>query len=318
MYNDDHGNYDVIGDIHGHVTKLEKLLIKLEYTKSESGYYLHPTRKVVFLGDFIDGGNEHRKVINIVKPMVENQAAYAIMANHEFNCISFHTNHPETGLPLRERSIKNIGQHIEFLAEYKKHDKEMLEVIEWFKTLPLFIDFPEIRAVHACWSVHEMNKIKQYLNADNVIKPELFEAFFVKANTKNTDEFNAIEVLLKGVEVPLPEKKSFEDKSGIERHEIRVKWWLTNGETYSDYALVPPKTNVPNIPLPKELIKHYFYGGNEKPVFVGHYWLNGHPEIQAPNIACLDYSAGKGGHQVAYQWYKNDNGLSTKNFVQSD
>jgi hypothetical protein len=40
-------------------------------------------------------------VINIVKPMVEHEAAYAIMANHEFNVIAFHKMHPETGLPLR-------------------------------------------------------------------------------------------------------------------------------------------------------------------------------------------------------------------------
>jgi len=314
MYNDDQGNYDIIGDIHGYVTKLEKLLKKLEYTKNEQGFYSHPTRKVIFLGDFIDGGNEHKAVINIVKPMVENQAAYAIMANHEFNCISFHTNHPTTGLPLRERSIKNIGQHIEFLTEYQEHNEEMIETIEWFKTLPLFLDLSEIRAIHACWSDFEINKIKPYLTPENTIKPELFEEFFIKANTKNTPEFDAVEVLLKGLEIPLPNGKCFEDKSGTLRTDIRVKWWLTDGETYSDYALVPPNTVVPDIPLPKEQLVNYFYT-DSKPVFIGHYWLNGHPEIQADNIACLDYSAGKGGHQVAYRWNKGDTKLINSHFI---
>jgi hypothetical protein len=280
----DLGNYDIIGDIHGKTAKLERLLLKLGYTKTETSHYSHPNRKVIFLGDFIDGGNEHSKVINIVKPMVENNAAYAIMANHEFNAISFHTNHPVTGLPLREHSSKNIGQHESFLTDYEDNQKEMHEVIDWFKSLPLFIDLPEIRAIHACWSQYEINKIRHFLDEDNAIRSELFDEFLIKANTKYTLEFDAIEVLLKGLEVSLPEGRSFKDKRGNERHNIRVKWWLSNGKTYNDYALVPSSTIVPKIPLPTELIDNYFYDKNEKPVFIGHYWLEGTPELQAPNV----------------------------------
>lgn len=315
MYNSDPGNYDVIGDIHGHVTKLENLLKKLAYSKSDQGFYSHPTRKVIFLGDFVDGGSEHQKVINIVKPMVENQAAYAIMGNHEFNAISFHSHNPDTGHSLRERSIKNIGQHVEFLSEYKKHNKQMLTTIEWFKTLPLFLDLPEVRAVHACWSEHEINKIKHYLTPDNTVKAELFDEFYGKANTEGWLEFEAIEVLLKGVEVSLPEGESFKDKNGTPRYEIRIKWWLKEGKSYADYALVPPSAKVPSIPFPQEQIKKYLYAANQKPVFIGHYWLRGKPEIQHQNVACLDYSASRGGDQVAYRWNKNDRVLSNNNFV---
>jgi hypothetical protein len=317
MYNSDPGNYDVIGDIHGHVTNLENLLKKLAYSKSDQGFYSHPTRKVIFLGDFVDGGSEHQKVINIVRPMVENQAAYAIMGNHEFNAISFHTNHPDTGRPLRERSIKNIGQHIEFLSEYKKDNDAMLTAIEWFKTLPLFLDLPEVRAIHACWSEYEIKKIQQYLTPANTVKTELFDAFYVNANTKGSAEFNAVEVLLKGVEVSLPDNESFQDKSGTERTEIRVKWWLEEGETYKDYALVPPSAKVPSIPFPQEKIKHYLYDANQKPVFIGHYWLTGVPKIQQKNIACLDYSVGKSNNQVAYLWCKGDKQLTNNNFIGS-
>ncbi len=39
-------------------------------------------------------------------------------------------------------------------------------------------------------------------------------------------------------------------------------------------------------------------------MFVGHYWLEGEPELLAPNVACLDYSIAspKGGRLVAYRW----------------
>ncbi len=311
------GDYDVIGDIHGNVTKLTQLLEKLEYSKSSQGYYQHPTRQVIFLGDFIDGGNEHKQVIDIVKPMVENGSALAIMGNHEFNAISFHTNHPETGLPLRERSIKNIGQHLSFLAEYFKEPKELEKVITWFKTLPLFLDLKEVRAIHACWSDHEINKIKPYLNDDNSIKSTLYDEFFVKANSKGLAEYEAVEILLKGLEVPLPSKQVFFDKSNVPRHEIRVKWWLLNGETFEDYALVPPNVSVPKTPMPKVHLKHYFYDETQKPVFVGHYWFIGTPTIQATNIACLDYSVAKGGNQVAYRWNIGDSCLTNNNFVVS-
>ncbi|MFT6906425.1 MAG: hypothetical protein ACJAS1_003092 [Oleiphilaceae bacterium] len=318
MYQRDQGNYDVIGDIHGHVTKLENLLKKLDYAKSEQGVYSHASRKVIFLGDFIDGGSEHQQVIDIVKPMVENQAAYAIMGNHEFNAISFHTKHPGTALPLRERSIKNIGQHIEFLSEYQGHNDKMLIAIEWFKTLPLFLELLEVRAVHACWSDYEINKIKHYLMHDNTIKTELFDEFYVNANTKGTNEFDAVEVLLKGLEVPLPKGEKFKDKSGADRQEIRVKWWWQDGETYKDYALVPASVKVPSIPFPQEIIKNYLYSQNQKPVFIGHYWLQGKPEVQHRNIACLDYSVAKNGHQVAYRWTKGDDYLIDSNFVTSE
>jgi hypothetical protein len=45
------------------------------------------------------------------------------------------------------------------------------------------------------------------------------------------------------------------------------------------------------------------YGPEEKPVFLGHYWMEGEPAPLAPNIACLDYSVAKpGGRLVAYRW----------------
>jgi hypothetical protein len=78
---------------------------------------------------------------------------------------------------------------------------------------------------------------------------------------------------------------------------------------------VPPQTDVPDIILPRELINDYFYDSSEKPVFIGHYWLNGKPQFQAENIACLDYSAGKGGEQVAYRWYENDKSLNNTQFL---
>ena len=105
----------------------------------QNGYYQHPARKAVFLGDFIDSGQQNRRVIQLVQPMVEQQATYPILGNHEYNAISFHTYGEDGKTPLRAHSQKN-QQHQFFLREYHSHPQEQKEVIDWFKTLPLFLE----------------------------------------------------------------------------------------------------------------------------------------------------------------------------------
>ena len=67
-------NYDLIGDIHGHSAPLVELLEKLDY-RVANGVFRHPTRQVIFLGDFIDRGPKQREVIEIVRPMIDDGAA---------------------------------------------------------------------------------------------------------------------------------------------------------------------------------------------------------------------------------------------------
>src|SRR5205807_1986313 len=62
--------YDLIGDIHGHADELVQLLDVLGYEKG-GGVYHHPDRRLIFLGDFIDRGPQIRRVLEIVRPMVE-------------------------------------------------------------------------------------------------------------------------------------------------------------------------------------------------------------------------------------------------------
>src|SRR5690349_12096752 len=82
--------YDLIGDIHGHADELVRLLTALGY-QVRGGVYQRPDRKVVFLGDFIDRGPQIRRVLGIVRPMVEAGHALAVMRNHELNALAYHT-----------------------------------------------------------------------------------------------------------------------------------------------------------------------------------------------------------------------------------
>ena len=308
-------HYDIIGDIHGHASTLISLLEELDYSQDIEGVYQHKDRKIVFLGDFIDRGNEEAKVINIVKPMIEKGYALAIMGNHEFNAICYHTNHPETGEPLRQHSDKNTGHHKAFLDEYPLKDKKTKEVIDWFKTLPIFIELDDFRAIHACWNQDNFDLIKPLLNSDNTLTNDLY----IKASKEGSKEYDAVEVLLKGMEIPLPEGSFFSDKDGNKRTDIRIKWWEEGANTYRDYAQVPDNQlhNIPDVELSGD-VSNPQYPKEGKPVFVGHYWFSGTPEILTSNVACLDYSVANKEKLVCYRWQKGDTSLSNKQFIHVD
>ena len=291
-------NYHIIGDIHGHADKLEELLVHLSYENS-SGVYQHPNAKVVFLGDFIDRGRQHQRVIEIVRDMVDQGHALAVMGNHEFNAICYHTLHPETADPLRPHSVKNTLQHEAFLKEYAVKDEETQKVIAWFKELPLYLEVKDsadgtvlFRAVHACWHQEAIRRTSQILTDEDIIE----------ATEEGSQAYEDIEVLLKGPEIPLPEGGTFEDKDKNVRHNIRIKWWeTTNNSTYRDIAMVPEGVVLPDTRI-GSADNDFIYPEDAPPVFFGHYWLSEKPQVIRNNLACLDYSAGKGGSLVAYYW----------------
>ena len=308
--------HDIIGDIHGHADRLEGLLMKLGY-RTVDGLYFHENRKAVFVGDFIDRGIQNRKVIQIVKAMAEEGFAHAIMGNHEYNAICYHTPKSESGW-LRPHCGSKLNQHKNFLKEYPVGQQDTNEVIDWFKSLPLFMEFDSFRVIHACWDKKIIKASKKYLNNDN----SLNQHFIVESATKSDDEFalyNIIERLLKGVEIKLPYTHSFNDKDGKPRHHIRVKWWQQAKTTYKQLAFgYEPNivNNIPDIDIPDDSIIP-FYGNDDKPVFFGHYWMNGTPELQKNNVCCVDYSAGKGEKLVCYSFsnHSEEGRLDRSNFT---
>ena len=288
--------FDIIGDIHGEADALLRLLKKLGYTLVD-GCWQHPSRQVIFLGDFIDRGPEQKRVLETVMPMVRSGNALAVMGNHEFNALAFHTPDGEGGW-LRPHTEKNTDQHQAFLDEYEDPD-ELNTVLDFFWSLPLWIELEGLRVIHACWDEQQLKRLETE-HAGRTLTPELLR----KASTKGCWEYDAIETLLKGVELPLPEgHEGFVDKEGIRRFDVRVAWWDSNATTYRE-AFVGPESARPTIPVEPTRGRHLVaYDETERPLFVGHYWLTGNPEPLRPNIACTDYSVAREGEKlVAYRW----------------
>ena len=305
--------YDIIGDIHGQAEKLHGLLRTLGYREA-GGAWRHPSRKAIFVGDYIDRGPRQLDSVMTVRRMVDAGSALAIMGNHEFNAIAWHTADPiQPGEYLRPHSgswgQKNRDQHMAFLAEVEHKPALHAELIDWFLTLPLWLDLPGLRVVHACWHDGYMNELLSHLTADFKVPPDLM----VAASREGQMAFRTIEGLTKGLEIALPDGHSFQDKDGHTRRNVRIRWWETEASTYRDLALMSDTARLalPAVPIANDARAVY---DNAKPVFFGHYWMKGTPVLQSPMAACVDYSAATDGPLVAYRW-AGESVLDYRNFV---
>lgn len=90
LYNDrrdDHGPFDIIGDVHGCYDELVSLLGTLGYVETSLNggvTWLHPAgRRAVFLGDLVDRGPGIVQVLRLVMSMVESGSALCVPGNHE-------------------------------------------------------------------------------------------------------------------------------------------------------------------------------------------------------------------------------------------
>jgi hypothetical protein len=302
---------DIIPDIHGQAEKLRVALKNLGWRRNGTTWlHSEPDRQIVFLGDFIDRGPENAAVIRIVRELMDAGRAQAIMGNHELNAIHFHTADPETGAPLRSHHTDNLFQHSSFLKEFPLGASHTKDVLNWMTSLPLFIETGEFRAVHAAWIHSAIDEIRRQTSAGVLSKDQL-----IRAGRKGDAFYDLVEAVAKGPEVRLPHPYSFFDKGKKERHHVRVKWWSGDARKWREFAISVPDINaLPDIALPDSLLR-VAYPIDDKPVFFGHYWMSGEPELQSANALCLDYSAGTDGPLVTYERAAGDEGLDASRIV---
>jgi hypothetical protein len=143
--------YDIIGDIHGQAGKLRRLLERMRYVERQ-GVYSHAHRQVIFVGDFIDRGPRQWETLQVARAMIEQDHALAVLGNHEFNALAWTTADPEDPTTyLRSHTPKNHRQHAAFLAEVGQDSTRYTQALDWFWSLPVYLDLPELRIIHA-WS----------------------------------------------------------------------------------------------------------------------------------------------------------------------
>ncbi|HEY3373205.1 MAG TPA: metallophosphoesterase [Prolixibacteraceae bacterium] len=303
--------YDIIGDIHGHADQLKSLLEKLGY-QSKDGYYTHETRKAVFVGDMINRGPKIRETLNLVRKMVEKGSAYAILGNHEMYLILYYLRDTE-GKYYKKRIPKYQLQINQTLDEFATCKEELKSHLKWLRTLPMFLDFGDIRIVHACWDDENIKLIKSTVTGPKLTKPLLRE--IALNETKFSQSFWET---CKGVDFQIPKDLLVFDQDGRPHRTFRMKWWATpEGKTFKEVSL-ESRFDLPAYTIPSEIIQIRKIYPKENPlVFFGHYCLKECCGIFTDNLCCIDSCVTRTGKLMAYRW-EGEKQLDTSHFVLSD
>ncbi len=301
--------YDVIGDIHGRYDKFEALMKALGYRASGKGFMPPAGRQAIFVGDLIDRGPEQIGLLSAVREMIGNGHARAVMGNHEFNAIAYVT--PDLTLDGREflrpnraatsKSLQNRRQHAAFLAQVGEGSQAHSEWIDWFRTLPLHLDLGGIRVAHAWWDADSVALIDAPDHRDD--QGRLTESFIQEAHRRDSGLKSARKILTTGYEQDLPAGCFITDKEGNLHDNARLKIWKHDAKHLRDLAIIPggDSSLLPDLTI-GEVLPNGIREVTGPPIFVGHYWFNGHAQLESNKVAVLDWTAAHDGPLVAYRW----------------
>lgn len=300
--------YDIIGDVHGYADQLKKLLQKLGY-QSVNGCYTHPNRKAVFVGDIINRGPKIRETITLVRKMVEAGSAYAILGNHEMYAILYYLRDNE-GKYYKKRIPKYQLQINQTLAEFATNMDEFKSHLKWFRTLPLFLDFGDIRVVHACWDNENISQLQEVLT-----EPKISKTILREVALNETPFSRSFWETIKGIDFQIPRNLLVFDDDGRPHRSFRMKWWENpEGKTFKEVSL-ESRFELPPYTIPREIVKFRNpYLKSYPIVFFGHYSLVDGHGILNDNVCCVDSGVSRTGKLLAYRW-DGEQELNQANFV---
>lgn len=301
--------YDIIGDVHGYATLLKKLLLQIGYTKTEKGY-AHPSRKAIFVGDFVNRGPEIRKAVRIIRRMVENGNAMAILGNHEINAITYYLKDKD-GTPLIKSAEKNFLSLYKTIDQFSAYADEWKSHRDWMLNLPLYLDLGEIRIVHACWSDEAIETIK-LAESEGKSRKSIFRKAYKKTKSPVG---KSVFILTKGIDYKMPGDLKLINNKGISPRSFRMRWWEdAQGKSFEEMSF-ESKFVLPAYEIPVQLLpQNKPYAENEPIVFFGHYCRHQGPHVIKPNLCCVDSCVAGTKILTAYQW-NGENVLDPNNLV---
>ncbi len=301
--------YDIIGDVHGYASILKKLLLEMGYQKTENGY-AHPTRKAIFVGDFINRGPEIRKTIRIIRKMVENGNALAIIGNHEINAIIYYLK-DKNGLPLIKSPQKNFLSLYKTINQFSGKSEEWKSHRKWMRELPLFLELDGIRVVHACWSDQAVEMLKK-AEKEGKTRKSIFRNVY---NKPKLEVSQSVINLTKGIDFRLPPDMKIVNNKGVSPQSFRMRWWENTDEKTFEEISFESKFTLPRYDIPKQLVpEHVPYPSDAPIVFFGHYCRFNGPLIIKPNICCVDSCVTGAKILTAYRW-KGEKELKEENLI---
>jgi len=143
------GRVDIIGDVHGEITALERLLEVLGYDDPDN---LPADRRLVFVGDLVDRGPDNIAVVERVQALVEAGRAQCVLGNHELNILM---DDPKHG----NEWFFGHGDH-NATPSRSPTEEQRRAIVRFFHSLPLVLEREDLRVVHACWNQEAVARIQ--------------------------------------------------------------------------------------------------------------------------------------------------------------
>lgn len=283
-------NIDFIGDVHGHLNLLEKLFIKLDYTRRKDSF-THPIQKTIFVGDIINRGPDVKGTLKLIHNMCMSGQARCILGNHEINLLAYQLH--KTKNFLKEAQVSRIENQLNTtLLCFKNEPKELQFYVDWIKTFPIYIEENGFRVIHACWIKKAVKFIKK--NYTNLL---VTDDLIVQLMDINSNEYGLLHALFQGVDIPY-----FKGDDKSKSTPIRIKWWKNmEGSTYRDIA-TKERQQISLDKIPEHIITDAYKYSKSKPLlFIGHFCLDELPQLDSRNVCCLDFCVSKKGVLSAYR-----------------
>ena len=123
----------MIGDVHGELEALQRLVQRLGYDRHGEHRF---GRRLVFVGDLCDRGPDSPGVLRWVQDLCMRGLAQTVLGNHELNIL---------------RRQRKHGNDWFFDDAGLARDREFADVIEFLESIPVALERADLRVVHACW-----------------------------------------------------------------------------------------------------------------------------------------------------------------------
>jgi hypothetical protein len=129
---------DIVGDVHGERDGLLSLLSRLGYNARQAFDHAND-RRLVFVGDLVDGGPDSLGVSELVLDLCQRGRALCLMGNHELNLLE-----AIDGGKVRASTRPTYDDAL-------VRPQRWAPVLAFFRTLPLALETDALRIVHAVW-----------------------------------------------------------------------------------------------------------------------------------------------------------------------
>lgn len=192
----------VIGDIHGNLPKLKSLWNKINYNDTEDF--------LIFLGDYIDRGQNSLGCLRFVKKLTEeNQNIHALMGNHESMMIKFfeEKNHPYFDMKNHPWLYPCNGGDKTFKQITELNQDKFNNILSWVKRLPVFYD--EIKGYFFVHAGINPNFDFQHQDKDDMlwIREDCYD-FYFNPEIKLVVGHTPVQYIKRDWEVPLSLKNN--------------------------------------------------------------------------------------------------------------